>query len=100
VALTAASLDRVWFVPSRSALFAEFENRCASSSCPASSSCSSSSSSSPYPSLAVSDLPGGGGGGWGVLTPQFHFGPPNPLERTRPGHMAARALTVLPVCQV
>jgi hypothetical protein len=28
VALTAASLDRVWFVPSRSALFAEFQNRC------------------------------------------------------------------------
>jgi hypothetical protein len=28
VALTAASLDRVWFVPSRSALFAEFETRC------------------------------------------------------------------------
>jgi hypothetical protein len=27
VALTAASLDRVWFVPSRSALFAEFESR-------------------------------------------------------------------------
>jgi hypothetical protein len=28
VALTAASLDRVWFVPSQSALFVEFENRC------------------------------------------------------------------------
>jgi hypothetical protein len=28
VALTAASLDTVWFIPSRSALFAEFENRC------------------------------------------------------------------------
>jgi hypothetical protein len=28
VALTTASLDRVWFVPSQSALFAEFQNRC------------------------------------------------------------------------
>jgi hypothetical protein len=28
VALTTASLDRVWFVPSRSALFAKFKNRC------------------------------------------------------------------------
>jgi hypothetical protein len=28
IALTAASLDRVWFVPSRSALFAEFQHRC------------------------------------------------------------------------
>jgi hypothetical protein len=27
VALTAASLDRVWFVPSRSAVCAEFESR-------------------------------------------------------------------------
>jgi hypothetical protein len=27
VALTAASWDRVWFVPSRSALFPEFESR-------------------------------------------------------------------------
>jgi hypothetical protein len=25
--MTAASLDRLWFVPSRSALFAEFESR-------------------------------------------------------------------------
>jgi hypothetical protein len=49
VALTAASLDRVWFVPSLSALFAEFQNRCVVFVASAS---SSSSLSSPYPSLA------------------------------------------------